>query len=151
MQYWITTDATRLRYFCLKIRFGMKHHIAIVLILSTFGCGPAEPIDLPIPTQICITTKHHGLPVSDCTIYVKYHADSFPGYDQPLGYFDVVFKTDKNARGCIQPVPEGRHWLVAIGYDSLYYPHDVMGNLPVTISLDGVAKFDSVIYVTEKH
>ena len=130
----------------------MKHtFFAALAALLAAGCGPAEPIDLALPTQICVTTRHHGLPVADCTIYVKWNADSFPGYDQPPGYFDAVFKTDKNARGCINPVPEGRHWLVAIGYDSLYYPHDVMGNLPVNISLDGTVKLDTIIYVTEKH
>ena len=115
------------------------------------GCAPDVPDSIPLPTQICVRTLHHTWPISDCTVYVKYNADSFPGYNQPGAYFDAVFKTDKDGRSCIKPVPEGRHWLVAIGYDSLYYPHDVIGNMPVTIALDGVAKLDTIIYVTEKH
>lgn len=115
------------------------------------ACRPAAPDTIPLPTQICVTTQHHGWPIPDATIYVKYNADSFPGYQQPDAYFDAIFKTGPDARGCIQPVPEGRHWLVALGYDSIHYPHYVMGNMPVTISLDGTAKFDTIIYVSEKH
>lgn len=128
-----------------------KSLLTAVFLTALFGCRPVPPDSLPLPTHICVRTIHHTWPIVDCTVYVKYNADSFPGYEQPRAYFDAVFKTDQTGRGCIQPVPEGRHWLVAIGYDSLYYPHDVLGNLPVTISLDGVAKFDSIIYVTEKH
>lgn len=129
----------------------MKKIAIAALLFAAFGCGPAEPIDIPLPTQICVKTQHHTWPIPDATIYVKYFADTFPGYDKPEAYFDAVFKTDKNGRGCLQPVPEGRHCLVALGYDSLYYPHDVKGSLYVTISLDGKAKVDTIMYVTEKH
>lgn len=123
----------------------------LLALVALFGCRPAPPETLPLPTEICVTTQHHGWPIPDATIYVKYNADSFPGYLQSPAYFDAIFKTGPDARGCLAPVPEGRHWLVALGYDSLHYPHEVMGNMPVTISLDGIAKFDTILYVSEKH
>lgn len=144
----------RVERFCVSFTnqsLMMKNAFSIFLLVLLAGCTPETPDSIPLPTQICVRTLHHTWPIADCTIYVKYDADSFPGYNQQRDYFDAVFKTDKDGRGCIKPVPEGSHWLVAIGYDSLYYPHDVMGNMPVTISLDGVAKFDTIIYVTEKH
>jgi hypothetical protein len=56
-----------------------------------------------------------------------------------------------DARGCLTGVPEGRHWLVAFGYDSLYYPHDVQGSLIVEISLDARPKADTVMQISEEH
>jgi hypothetical protein len=116
------------------------------------GCRPEPPESIPLPTSICVRTLHHTWPIPACTVYVKYFADSFPGYKRPRSYFDAMFITDGNGRGCINGVPEGRHWLIGIGYDSLYYPYDVFGNLPVHISLDeGRGKVDTILYVTEEH
>lgn len=130
----------------------MKYLFPILIVAALYtACRPAPPETIPLPTSICVTTQHHGWPIPDATIYVKYNADSFPGYLQPASYFDASFKTGKDARGCIAPVPEGNHWLIAFGYDTLHFPHEVMGNMPVTISLDGTAKFDTIIYVSEKH
>lgn len=114
------------------------------------GCY-SYPETIPLDTKICIKTSHHYFPIPDATVYVKFNADSFPGYLQKPEYFDKVFKTGKDARGCLEGVPEGRHWLIAFGYDSLHYPYDVFGNLPVTISLDGHNVVDTMLFVSEKH
>lgn len=117
------------------------------------GCRPDPPTEIPLPTSICIQTQHHFKLIKDATVYLKYNVDSFPGYDHPASYYDASFRTGSDARGCIAPVPEGRHWLIAFGKDSLYVPppYDVFGNLPITISLNGTAKLDTVLYVSEKH
>ena len=114
------------------------------------GCY-TYPEKLQLPTKICIKTSHHDFPIPDATVYVKFNADSFPGYLQKPDYFDAQFSTGKQARACLEGVPEGRHWLIAFGYDSLHYPHDVFGNLPVTISLDHKPIVDTMLYVSEKH
>jgi hypothetical protein len=132
----------------------MRTRILLLFPLATgvLGCREELPDSIPLPTQICVRTIHHTWPIPACTVYVKYFADSFPGYTRPRTYFDARFITDQTGYGCIKGVPEGRHWLVGIGYDSLYYPHDVFGNLPVYISLDeGRGKIDTILYVTEKH
>jgi len=122
-------------------------------LLFFVACRPDPPAEIPLPTRICIKTLHHELPITEATVYIKYNADSFPGYGQAESYFDASFAIGPDARGCIEPVPEGRHWLIAKGKDRVYveYPHDVLGSLPVTISLSGTAKLDTVLYVTEKH
>ena len=106
---------------------------------------------MAVPTKICVTTQHHGFHIPNATVYVKYFSDTFPGYDKPPGFYDAVFTTGPDARGCFAPVPEGVHWLVAFGYDSLHYPHDVVGSLRADISLENRPVLDTVLYVSEKH
>lgn len=130
----------------------MQKTYALLLVLLVFhACRPAAPEYLPLPTEVCVRTQHHGFPIPDAKVYVKFNADSFPGYEQAPSYFDAVFQTGKDSRGCLRSLPEGRHWLVAFGYDSLHYPHIVFGSLPVDISLARRPKMDTILYVSEKH
>lgn len=119
-----------------------------VLLVS---CRPPAPETIPLPTEICVKTAHHNVPIPDAVVYVKFNADSFPGYDQSPEYYDTSFITGKDARGCLVSVPEGKHWLVAFGYDSLSSPGNVFGSLPIYISLDGHTKIDTSLYVSEDH
>lgn len=132
----------------------MKYVLLLItglsLVLFQQGCY-SYPETIQLDTKICVQTSHHYFPIPDATVYVKFNADSFPGYLQKPEYFDKVFKTGKDARGCLTGVPEGNHYLIAFGYDSLHYPHDVFGNLPVTISLDGSPVVDTMLFVSEKH
>ncbi len=132
------------------MRFVLFLMTAVALLLYT-ACRPPAPEEIPLPTAICVRTYHHHQPIPKATVYVKYNADSFPGYDQAPAYYDAVFYTGADARGCLTGVPEGRHWLVAFGYDSLYYPHDVQGSLIVEISLDARPKADTVMQISEEH
>lgn len=127
-----------------------KSTLFTTILFLLFGCRQT-PDSVPLPTSICVTTQHHNLPIPSATVYIKYNADTFPGYDQPPAYYDAVFHTGLDARGCLEPIPEGHHWLVAFGYDSLHYPHEVMGSLPIDISLGARAKQDTILYVSEKH
>ena len=126
--------------------------IAIIAFLFLLGaCNVTDPELAPLPTEICVQTQHHHQRIPGAVVYVKYNADSFPGYDKPASYYDDVFYTGQNARGCIAPVPEGRHWMVSFGYDSLYFPHEVWGSLRLDISLTDSPKVDTVLYISEKH
>ncbi len=118
---------------------------------ALFQACYSYPESIPLNTKICVQTSHHYFPIPDATVYVKFNADSFPGYLQKPEYFDKVFKTGKDARGCLEGVPEGNHWLIAFGYDSLHYPNEVFGNLPVTISIDEHPVVDTFLFVSEKH
>jgi hypothetical protein len=118
-------------------------------ILTPTGCRPTGPEYIPLPTRICVRTQHHHQPIPHAKIFIKYNSDSFPGYDKPASYFDQQVTTDANARACMEPVPEGRHWLVAIGYDSLYFPHDVFGSMQIEIALGTMEKVDTIFYVSE--
>jgi len=118
--------------------------------LLQLSCRPPAPENIPLPTKICVRTQHHFQPISDATVYIKYNTDIFPGYDKPASYYDASFKTGADARGCLESAPEGKHWLVAFGYDPLYYPHEVFGSLPVTISLEDQPVVDTVLYISEQ-
>lgn len=126
----------------------------LLLLLPLFlHCRPEAPDTVPLPTRICVTTQHHGQPIREATVFIKYNVDTFPGYQQPDAYFDASFTVGSDARGCLQSVPEGHHWLIARGKDRLYVepPYDVWGNLPVRISLKDRPVVDTVVYVSEKH
>lgn len=118
--------------------------------LALAACNGKEPATFALPTEVCVRTMHHSQPIPQATVFVKFNADTFPGYDRPASFFDASFRTGAGGRGCFAPLPEGRHWLVAFGYDSLYFPHDVRGSLRVEIALDGHAKVDTVLYVSEE-
>ncbi len=124
-----------------------------MLLFFITDCRPPAPDELPLPTEICVKTVHHGLPVKYTTVYLKYGVDTFPGYDKPASYFDASFRTGSNARGCIAPVPTGKLWLIAFGKDTIYTPppYDVRGSMLVEISLDKKPKLDTILFVTEKH
>lgn len=125
--------------------------LTVGMVTALSMCRPPEPETVPLPTEICVKTQHHHQPIPKATVFVKYNADSFPGYDKPPSYYDDSFTTGPDARGCLRPVPEGRHWLVAYGYDSLYFPHEVWGSLRVDIALGTRAKLDTVMYISEEH
>ena len=127
-----------------------KTHFALLLVILTMvACRPDGPEEIPLPTKICVKTSHHGQPIPNARVYVKYNADSFPGYDQPPSYFDASFNTGADAHGCLEPVPEGRHWLIAFGHDSLHYPHFVYGSMLAEISVAYKPVLDTVFYVSE--
>jgi hypothetical protein len=121
----------------------------LVVVWVVFGCRPSAPEEIPLPTKICVLTSHHGQPIPHATVWVKYRADTFPGYGQPYTYFDASFTTGADGKGCIEPVPEGRHWLVAFGYDSLHYPNYVYGSMAVDVALGIKPVTDTILYVSE--
>jgi hypothetical protein len=130
----------------------MRRTILITCIIGTLlfcACRPDPPALIPLPTKICIRTQHHFQPIPNATVYLKYNTDVFPGYDKPASYYDAHFSTGPDDHGCIESVPEGKHWLVSFGYDSLYYPHDVKGSVSVNISLNGHATIDTLLYISE--
>jgi hypothetical protein len=113
------------------------------------ACKDTEDEIFLLPTKICVKTSHHGQPIPNAVVYVKYNTNVFPGYDQPASFYDATFYTDAQAYGCLTGVPIGKHWLVAFGYDSLHYPHHVFGSLPVELTLEGKITIDTTLYVSE--
>lgn len=113
------------------------------------ACRPDPPESVPLPTKVCIRTSHHLNAVPGTTVYLKYFAETFPGYDKLPDYYDASFKTGADGRGCIESVPEGKHWLVALGYDSIYHLQQVYGSLPIEISLREKPVIDTTIYLSE--
>lgn len=144
---WVTINSRNAYYLTETVK-----KILILLIpffFAQLACSPALPDEIPLPTKICVRTQHHSLPIPNAQIYVKFNSDTFPGYDKPPSFYDASFKTGADARGCIAPVPEGRHWLVAFGYDSLYYPNFVYGSMKAEISVSNKPVLDTILYISE--
>jgi hypothetical protein len=133
------------------LKFTAMRKVVPLVLATALAWAACEPLPdtVPLPTKICVRTSHHGQPIPQATVFIKYHVDSFPGYDQPASFFDATFKTGADARGCFAPVPEGRHWIIAFGYDSLHYPHHVYGSLKTEISLHHRPVLDTILYVSE--
>lgn len=125
----------------------MRTLLLITITLGFIACRPEGPETVPLPTKICIKTTHHNYPLAGSTVYLKYFTDTFPGYDKTADFYDASFKTGADARGCIESVPEGKHWIVAFGYDSLHFPHEAFGSLPVEISLTYKPVLDTALYL----
>lgn len=125
----------------------MRTLLLFTIALGFIACSPEGPETVPLPTKICIKTTHHNYPLAGSTVYLKYFTDTFPGYDKTADFYDASFKTGADARGCIESVPEGKHWLVAFGYDSLHFPHEAFGSLPVEISLTYKPVLDTALYL----
>ena len=127
----------------------MRNLVLIFSILCLVACRPSGPEEIPLPTKICIKTSHHGQAIPHAKVWLKYNIDTFPGYNNPFSYFDASFETGADGRGCIEPVPEGSHWLVAFGYDSLHFPNHVYGSMRVNISVASKPVLDTILYVSE--
>lgn len=123
---------------------------AWVVLFATCRRPLEDGTELPLPTQICVKTQHHNVLVRECNVFVKFNTDTFPGYDHPAEFFDTVFVTGADARGCLLQVPEGHHWLVAFGVDDSHYPLPVFGSLPVRVSFEKPT-VDTLLYVSEVH
>jgi hypothetical protein len=117
-------------------------------ISCLFSCRPTAPEEIPLPTKICVLTTHHVQYIQHAKVWVKYNVDTFPGYNQPSNYFDASFETGADAHGCLEPVPEGRHWLIASGYDG-FAQVPVYGSMQVVISVRNKPVVDTILYVSE--
>lgn len=137
--------------FCFVI-MRTYHQILSLIVAVGFALPACQPYPetIPLDTSICLKVQHHTIAIPDADVYIKYSADSFPGYAQPPAYFDAHLRADKNARLCFESVPEGTHYIIGYGYDSLYWPHNVKGSMRVTISLDAQPKLDTIFYISEE-
>lgn len=119
----------------------------LLLLFASLAACSSGPESIPLPTKICIKTTHHNYPLAGSVVYLKFFCDTFPGYDKGPSFYDDSFTTGADARGCLESVPEGKHWIVAFGYDSLHFPHEAFGSLPVEISLDQKPVLDTMLYL----
>ncbi len=100
-----------------------------------------------VGAEVCMVTLHHERGLPDITVYIKYNATEFPGYND-LSVFDQSITSDEFAEACFPNVPVGRHWFVGFGVDSLLNNVPVRGSVPMEI-YDNFTPRDTVILVTE--
>lgn len=136
------------------MNMNQRCFLLLMAIISLFGiqmgaCTPKEEEFIPLPTSICIRAMHHDVPLPDVNLFFKYNTNDFPGYDQPATYYDTLIVTDAQGRGCISPVPPGKHWLVALGASEHGIPLPVFGRMPIVIDLDRKPVVDTLLYMYE--
>lgn len=129
-------------------KFDYKFHLILLsLLFVTSACEDnSGPKIISIGSELCLTTLHHERGLPDITVYIKYNATEFPGYDD-LSTFDDSVISDEFADACFERVPPGQHWCVGIGHDDLL-DEPVQGSVFYEISRTGLPQ-DTVIYVSE--
>lgn len=75
--------------------------------------------------------RHHGKPIPDAYVYVKFNATEFPGDDYKL--YDTYVQADANGNYSI-PLYKGSYYVYAKGYDiDIPAPYIVVGGLSVSV------------------
>ncbi len=118
--------------------------LLVLLTLNILGCTIGGN---DVRTHVCFQTKHHEEVIPNITIYVKYGATEYPGYE-PESQFHDVWTSDENGRVCMSDVPLGSHWFMAIGYDEKIR-EQVIGNMPLRLDLNNLT-IDTILYVGEE-
>jgi len=127
----------------------MLKNLTLILVVCFSACRPSAPEAIPLPTSVRVQIRHHDEPMRYLPVYFQYNATEFPTYDDPETWMDTFLITDIYGRIELNAVPEGKHWLVATGHDSVPLPHWVYGSLPFEINLTTKPTLDTVVYVTE--
>ena len=131
-------------FYLLQFSFAV---LVVTFLLSTSACEKDNgPTTVSIGAELCLVTQHHERGLPDITVYLKYNATEFPGYDD-LSVFDDSIVSNEFAEACFPKVPQGKHWCVAYGTDSLLN-EPVRGSVPFEM-LDYLEDRDTVLYVSE--
>lgn len=124
---------------------------ALVLLLN-IACeqedGPRIIPDSVVTNTSCLTAYHHEYTIGGMEFHFRYNNPIFPGYDD-FTVFDTMIIGEADGSVCVNNLPVGKHWCVAVGYDPVVQD-SVRGSLSFFTEhlKDGV---DSIIYVTEVH
>jgi hypothetical protein len=131
----------------------MRVRATLLIVCVLYSCHPSgqdQPIEIPIPTRLCIRTQHHDVLIPNANIFIRYNTDIYPGYEQPATYFDTTFQTNASANACLPAIPVGKHWLIAYGADMIGgQAIPVFGSMRLEIDLTGKAIIDTILYVSE--
>ena len=120
-----------------------------MLTLAAFAaCEPDAEGDL-FDGRVCLEVEHHGVPVSDITIY-RALGEDFPGFwgDLEVEYDETVELSVRN-RVCLDGLALGSHWFAAVGYDPAL-DDVVRGSLRLDVNVLS-NNLDTVLKVSEQH
>ena len=132
-------------YFYL-LQFSFALSLATIL-LSASSCEKDNgSTTVSIGAELCLVTQHHERGLPGITVYLKYNAIEFPGYDD-LSVFDDSIVSNELAEACFPKTPPGKHWCVAYGTDSLLN-EPVRGSVPIEL-FNYTQPRDTVLYVSE--
>lgn len=106
----------------------LKLIIGISLILGLFSCKKNQTGG---KGSVKGVVEHHGKPIADAYVYIKFNSTEFPGDDYT--YYNTYVKADANGNYSI-PFYKGSYYLYAKGFDlDIPYPFEVKGGLSVSL------------------
>lgn len=124
----------------------MNHFIKVsVLVLSVVVFFSCKKNQTGGKASVEGVVSHHGKPIPDAYVYVKFNATEFPGEDYTN--YDTYVKADGSGRYKIS-FYKGNYYIYARGYDmDIPAPYIVHGGLTVSLRNHESLKVD--IAVTE--
>jgi hypothetical protein len=124
----------------------MKTILQIILIATlTIQISSCKKNQVGGKGSLSGNVAHHGKPITDAYIYIKFNTTEFPGDDYTL--YDTYVTVDGNGNFNI-PFYKGDYYLYAKGHDlSIPYPYVVKGGL--SVSLRNKEKVSKDIAVSE--
>ena len=117
-----------------------------LILLSIFSCTKNDPALPRTTTPVTFKTQHHNRAVPFIDVYLQYHTDTFPGYDD-ISVFDTMIVSDEYGDVTFPYIPVGKHWVVGFGEDDLLM-EAVRGGLPFEIE-DISMPWDTSLYISE--
>ncbi len=125
----------------------MSTMLLLSLLLCISACEKnSNPGTISLGSELCLATLHHERGLTEITVYIKFNAAEFPGYDD-LSVFDDSAVSDEFAEACFDKIPPGEHWCIGIGHDELL-DEPVRGSVRYEILRNGLPQ-DTVILVSE--
>lgn len=94
----------------------MKNFRYIILLfcaLSFFGCKKNQ---LGGKSNIKGKVTHHGVPIPNSRVYIKFNATEFPGED--VSVYNTYIDADQNGNFLISHIYHGNYYFYAVGYDA---------------------------------
>lgn len=102
---------------------------SLILVMALFfGCKKNQVGGKAVLKGV---VSHHGAPISNAYVYIKYNALEFPGVDYTL--YDTYVIADNEGNYTVN-LYKGKYYIFAKGYDfNIPAPYIVSGGLSVNI------------------
>lgn len=123
----------------------MKTLFKLILIIPVLLLANCKKNQTGGKATVKGVVAHHGKPIPNAYVYIKYNSSEFPGDDYSI--YNTYVEADADGNYSI-PFYKGTYYLYARGYDmAIPYPHIVKGGL--SVSLRNNEKLTKDIAVTE--
>lgn len=110
----------------------MKKLIVLLSLIAIVGFVSCKKNQLGGKSGVSGNVLHHGKPIGNATIYIKFNAKEFPGTD--LAKYDTKISANPNGYFEIFNFYKGDYYLYAIGEDpEISAPFIVVGGIAVTL------------------
>ena len=111
------------------------------------ACDAAAPL---YSGTVCFEVRHHGIAVSEATIYHRAGGGEPPGFvDDMAAVYDTAAFTGLTSGACFAGLGVGRHYFAAQAYDPLIRD-SVLGSISLELTVRA-RRVDTSLQVSERH